>query len=466
MSSPKISLLEDIAHIRLRPGMYIGNTYRPDHLLQEVVDNSLDEALNGYANEITINFQDNAHVIVTDNGRGIPVHEVMVPGIGTENSVIVACTMLKSGSKFDNNAYNMSLGMHGIGLVAVNALSSSMRVSVKDQINRKLIHDFQFVDSHLVDYQQIEYETTWSTRVEFIANPKFFTIGSFDQSKFEDRLKLVHTDLKEANFIINDKKIEYETLEEFTKEFFGLNPDSKLFKLTLDEKQIKLNAFITYDLAGNSASELRGDVNFRTCAGTYLTNFTTAFINAITTEYGDKLSRTEILSHFRGYVHLFLQNPDFDSQSKTNMIKSIAPHLQSMRLQFENVAKSQYVKDIIQSIIDQKTLKKAAKKVTKKSRVSSTNPLKDCLKIPGEILYIMEGESADGTLDRDKKTEAVLPISGKILNVVNSTVDKVVESKKFKFLLEALGVSIGKKNQTDFRYNRVRILCDADPDEI
>lgn len=463
--SAKIQVMPDIEHIRLRPGMYIGSTYSPDHLLQEILDNSLDELVNEYADIITIDFPSNGQVIVTDNGRGIPLHKVQLENGKEEDSIIVASTILKSGAKFDNSAYKMSIGLHGIGLVAVNALSSLMRISVKDNKTKK-VHDYLFHYSELKEYNVYEYEVPWSTRIEFIVEPKYFSIGSFDKNKFIERLKLVQASFEKAKFFIDSQELPPIKIETFIKSVLNLEDSHELFKIEFESNNIKLKGFITYDLDSMTASELKGDVNLRMCSGTYLSNFTTSYVNSILDEYGTSVTKNEILSYIRIYVSIFIENPEFDSQAKGNMSKNISHLLLPLKSQFQKIAKSQYIKNIIQTIIERKTLKKVAKKVVRKKRVGVDNPLKDCLNIPGKILYIMEGESADGTLDpiRDKNWEAILPISGKILNVANATIDKAVDSKKFKYILEALGVDLSKKNQNSFRYEKIKILCDADPD--
>ena len=277
---------------------------------------------------------------------------------------------------------------------------------------------------------------------------------------------MVQASFEKAKFFIDNVQLPPVKMETFVKDLLNLEIDHQLFKIQINSDYLKLSGYLTYDLNSSAACEFKGDVNLRMCAGTYLSNFITAFTNAVLDEYGSSVTKHEITSYLRGYVSIFIENPEFDSQAKGNMSKNISHLLVPLKSQFQKIAKNQYVKNIIQTIIERKTAKKVAKKVTKKKRVGVDNPLKDCLNIPGKILYIMEGESADGTLDpiRDKNSEAILPISGKILNVANSSMDKAVDSKKFKFILEALGVDLSKKNQTNFRYEKIKILCDADPD--
>lgn len=459
----QIEFLSDKEHIRRRPGMYIGSTRNPDHLFQEVLDNSLDELINGYANEINIDFPDDNHVIITDNGRGIPLHKIVI-NEKEQDSIIVACTVLKSGSKFNNSAYSMSIGLHGIGLVAVNTLSSYMRVSVKNPDTKK-VHDYVFNDAELIDQNIIDYKVDWSTRIEFVVDPQFFTSSKFSKELFRERLRLVQANFPQAKFRIDGHELPSITLQDFVKNVLDLDNNSTIYRVNLQTNQIQLRGFISYDLEGVQTPNVKGDVNLRMCSGVYLTNFTTAFSNAILNEFKNKISKNEIQHHLRCYVNLFIQNPEFDSQAKGNMSKNISHLLYPLEKQFEQIAKTNLIRSIVETLIDKKSLKKAARKITKKKRVGPDNPLKDCLNIPGKVLYIMEGESADGTLDpnRDKYTEAILPISGKILNVANASIEKAVDSKKFKFLLEALGIDLSKKSQT-YRYEKVKILCDADPD--
>lgn len=464
--SARIEIKGDIEHIRLRPGMYIGNVFSPDHLLQEIFDNSLDELVNGYADTITLDFIGPGQVVVTDNGRGIPLHDVVLESGKVENSVVVACTILKSGAKFNNDAYAMSIGLHGIGLVAVNALSHNLRVSVKDPKIPSKVHDFQFVDSTLVEYSVVDYIVPWSTRVEFTVNPQYFTSGVFDRDRFIDRTRLVQAKFPKGKFIVDGAKLDNVKMTEFIKSLIYIPDRCPLFEVSHRSKDLHFDAYFTYDLDGQTAADVKGDVNLRMCGGTYLTNFTTLLSNTILEEYSS-VTKADITSYLRAYVSVFVPNPTFDSQSKNNMTKNLSNAILPLKDELKRIVKTKSMREIIQTIVDRKSIKKASKKVAKTltGRVSTENPLKDCLNNPGKVLYIMEGESADGTLGqiRDKYTEAILPISGKILNVMKSSVDKATDSKKFKFLLEALGVQIGKQ-QNAFRYERVRILCDADPD--
>lgn len=488
MSTPHIEVKKDIDHIRLRPGMYIGATYDPNHLLQEIVDNALDELINNYANNISIFFISDSHVVVTDNGRGIPVHEIELEGGIKELSLVTASTRLKSGAKFDNDAYNISIGLHGIGLVAVNALSKQMRISVK---NNNIIHDVYFINAELQSYNTYDINTIekvdWSTRIEFEVDPQYFTIPSFNKNKFLDQLKLTSAKFPNSTLILDNNIIKIPSMESLVREkleldesiplihyTFNTTTNVKSYKIDENNKTIVINIphevnfdiYFTYDLESAMSSIMYGDINLRYCSGRYLNNFCSLFSKCIVDRY-ENLTKNEALSNFRLYISAMIPDPEFDSQSKTNMSKDLKYLFEKDRENLYILTGNYHIKQFITELIERKSLKKLNKKSkTKKTRVSSKNPLVDCLKIPGKTLWVLEGDSAMGGLlqIRNVREEGIYPLTGKILNVVTKNINQIADSKKFKYLAEALGADIGNKNQTDYRFDEIKILCDADPD--
>ena len=488
-----IEVKKDIDHIRLRPGMYIGATYDPNHLLQEIIDNSLDELINNYCDKIEIFFISDSHVVVTDNGRGIPVHEIELENGIKELSLITASTRLKSGAKFDNSAYHFSIGLHGIGLVAVNALSKQMRISVKD-VKNNIIHDVYFINAELQYYQtysldseEIDTDIDWSTRVEFEVDPIYFTIPTFTKTRVLDQLKLTSAKFPKAKLYLDGTLIQIPSLESLVREKLELDNSIPLlkwnFKTTTNvktyevdsenkvvtkyvPKSIEFDCYYTYDLDSAASTLTFGDVNLRACTGRYLTNFTTLYANCVLNKYNVNLTRNEILSNFRLYISLIIPDPEFDSQSKSNMSKDIKYVLDKGISQLTGSIGHVYIKQCLDQLVDKKALKKVTKKIKKRSRVSSKNPLRDCLQTPGKTLWLLEGDSAMGGLMkiRNTRTEGVYPLTGKILNVVAKNLSQVSESKKFKYLFEALGAEPGNKKQTNYRFEEIKILCDADPD--
>lgn len=458
----EIKILGDIQHVQLRPGMYIGSTYNPDHLAMEIIDNSLDELANGFATTIAIENPSPGTIIVSDNGRGIPIHNVDVNGISTD-SIVASCTKLFSGAKFDESTYSFSIGLHGVGLVAVNALSLSMTVTVRSRINKNSFHHYEFSNAEIIRQDIIEVEgIEWNTRVAFTINPKYFTISDFNLNKFRDRMGLVSAKFPNSKIYINNELIQNYTMEEFARNQLELSEDIPIFTIANDKCQF----FLTYDLEGLSSPFIKGDVNLHLCGGYYQNNFQTIVSNIIVSKYG--VTKSESISNLRAYISLIVSNPEFDSQTKSNMTKNMNSEFMKLNSELERfLIYNPYLKSSIETILQNKNMKKVSKKIVRKKRISAQNGFKDCQNSPGDILYIMEGKSADGSLSqiRDKRTEAILPISGKIMNVAKNSVDKAVDSKKFKFLLEVLGVQLNKKVQ-DFRYNKVKILCDADPDGL
>lgn len=486
-TSPHITIKSDIEHIRLRPGMYIGSTYDPNHLLQEILDNALDELINKYASEIRVYFESDSHVIITDNGRGIPVHEIELENGIKELSIIAASSRLKSGAKFDNDAYGLSIGLHGIGLVAVNALSNFMTIMVKDQNDKSKIHIVRYINSELIEYTvktlNDELTLNWSTWIEFQPNPTYFTLPNFNKNRVIDQFKLTSGKFPHAQLYVDDNLIKIDSMDDFVREKLELDSSIELInwklKSTIPVKQyngnnvelinepIELDCYFTYELNSSASVVSLGDVNLRLCSGRFLNNFCTVFANIILAKHPE-LSKNDVLSNFRLYISSFIPNPEFDSQSKTNMSKDIRYIIDNKKQELEvKINTSSYLSSCIENILYRKNLKKAAKKITKtKGRVTAKNPLRDCLDTPGKTLWLLEGDSAMGNLlqIRNPRIEGVFPLTGKILNVVSKNINQVTDSKKFRYLFEALGVDIKNRNQTDFRFEELKILCDADPD--
>jgi len=459
-------ILGDIEHIQTRPGMYIGNTFSPNHLCYEVIDNALDELVNGFANCITIDNPSSGHIIVTDNGRGIPIKKVELQG-ELIDSVVAACIKLFSGAKFDETVYSFAIGLHGVGLTAVNALSKSVSITVRDRDVKNKFHHYQFENSKFINKIELNNnDATWNTRVEFIIDPKYFTISDFNLEQIFDRMCLVSSKTNKNNIYINGSKIPTGTFEQYVRAQLDIQDDIPICKIIKNNFEV----YFTYDLNSQSQNIIKGDVNLHKCGGTYQSNWNTIYSNCVIKKFGN-ISKYEVLSNFRTYITMYINEPTYDSQSKMNMTKNVSDIISLMTTEINNRISSPYIKECIDKIIERRTLKRVSKVINKqKKRISADNGFKDCLKTPGDVLYIMEGKSADGSLSqfRHKTTEAVLPISGKILNVVKSSVEKAVNSKKFKFLLEVLGVQFNNNNNRvqNYRYNEIKILADADPDGL
>jgi len=460
-------ILKDIEHIQTRPGMYIGSTFSPDHLAWEVIDNSLDELANGFANRITIDNLSPGNIIVTDNGRGIPIVKTdLVINDEEVDSVIAACCKLFSGAKFDESTYEFSIGLHGVGLTAVNALSLELKIFVRDRNNTKTIYFYSFKNSEFIEKQILEDtgNILWNTMVEFTIDPKYFTIHDFNTQKFIDRCCLVSSKIKNSEIYVNGTLIPKGTLEQFARMQLDITDETPLFYLNMNNFKEKIELFFTYDLDSNPSPDIKGDVNLHICGGTFQNNFMT-----ILSRIGSRqnLTKNEIVSNLRAYCSVIMSNPTFNSQSKENMDTSLITIFDKYELEIEKTIKTNtYIKDCLNAIKNKKLLKKASSATQKQKRISAKNGFKDCRKTPGDIIYLMEGKSADGSLSqiRNSDTEAIFPISGKILNAAKAGLDKAINSDKFKFFLQVLGIQIGKKST--FKYKTIKILADADSDGL
>lgn len=463
----EIKVLAELDHIRKRPGMYIGDTKTPTHLIKEVLDNALDELLNGYADTIIINYDDLGNVSISDNGRGFPVHELILPDGNKEDSVIAAVCRLFSGAKFDDNTYSISKGTHGVGLSAVNALSKTMNVTIKDRSNKLKVHYYKFDNGELTEHVvgELPTELDFSTQLQFSVDGQYFETIKFDVETLQKELFLISAKYPKAKILLNGNQIPSGTMEDFVKWLLGINSLTPLFQINYKSATSEeIDIYFTYETGTVPPS---GDVNLGLCEGTYLSTFSTAYYNNVKTLFDVPLSRSEVLNGLRYYISLKIKEPKYDSQNKTRMVKNISHLLVNIKTKLSLILSSSYMREHFQELIESKQLRQASKFLkTIGTRVSTSNPLKDCEQTPGDILYILEGDSAEGTLKevRNAKTQAILPVNGKILNSIKIGIDKAVTTK-LKFMLEAIGVDPSKRKNT-YRYNNVKVICDADPDGL
>src|SRR6056297_2253742 len=296
MSYSHIEIIGDIQYIQMYPEMY-ASKYDPYRLIQEVLDNALDEIINEYGTTVTIDFIDEDHVIVTDNGRGIPVHSLLINN-EEQDSVEAICTKLFSGAKFNQKAYQTSVGLHGVGLCTVNALSTFCKISTKHD---NTIYEYEFNKSKLVEKRTYNNNVNWKTRVEFKPNPQFFLVNKFPQDKINEKLMLVKSKLQHnCNIYFNNKLIPQQDMNQFVKRILSISDDIPLFRTSHVNDHIKIDLFITYDLTGSSNPETIGDVNLHICEGTYLTNVMTQI-----TKIGEEIYNIE-RSILKNYLKMYV----------------------------------------------------------------------------------------------------------------------------------------------------------------
>ena len=472
----KIEVPSDIEVVQLKPGVYAGSLWNPNQLAIEAIDNGIDEILNNFADSLNIKINNELYTCeVTDNGNGIPIHGIKLDKNSNEiyDSIIVACTKLHSGAKFSSKNYKYSAGMHGVGLIVINALSLKFMVQVKkDDIlyvyefeNGILTSNIQYIISNLDE------PITWSTKIWFQINPKYFTNSKFEIEKIEKKLLLTKSMKANCNLILNNEPVKYISRLEYAALVLSKSVND-IVHIKHYNNISELDIYFTYaDLNYNqNHSNVVGDLNSLTCTGTYITNFETLFYNVIKKLFLKKhnIKRNVILANLSAYISIKSQNLNFSGNVKSYMYTDLSSFFQSISKTLETELKTNsIINKNIKDLINNHILNLASKKVIKQQRVSIDNPLKDCLNNPGEILYIVEGPGAGNLIKdfRDIYTEAIFPITGKLLNVLKSSIDKATNSKRFKYLLEAIGIDIrNKESQQKFRYNEIALIADSDYD--
>jgi DNA gyrase/topoisomerase IV subunit B len=463
----KIKVLEEIEHIRKRPGMYIGNPETPIHLVTEVLDNALDELVNKYTDRIEVKVDSKRNVIsVTDYGRGIPIHDVDMPDGSKQDSVVAIATKLFSSAKFDRDAYNISIGQNGVGLVVVNALSEFMTITTK--LNKNKHRRYYFEKGQFVGHEDIDRQP-YSTQIRFKPDMSYFEKW-FDDKQIVDRLHLVKIHYPNAHIFYNDKEIKDIGYERFVRQLLDLDDNTPLYTVKAKDKHSLIEITFTYDLRNDAKMTpiIFGDVNLKMADGRYISTLQSTIVNIVNSIKPKNyvLQKQDALIRFRAYISILVPEPKFDSQNKTRFIGDIKPLMKKVENKIVHLYKTEdYLKHALEKINEYRILKdlnKNGKKTTSKKKLSVGNPLK-ASKRPG-ILYIVEGLSAAGTLTqiRDVNYEAVFPLKGKIINAETNTLDKVLNNKEVRYLLETLGIEIGK----DYipKWEKVVIIADGDPD--
>ncbi|RMF41627.1 MAG: DNA topoisomerase (ATP-hydrolyzing) subunit B, partial [Anaerolineae bacterium] len=492
-----IQVLEGLEAVRRRPGMYVGGTdiRALHHLVYEVVDNSIDEALAGFCDRIEITIHPDSSVTVSDNGRGIPVDvhpEKKVPALQ------LVMTTLHAGGKFGGGGYKVSGGLHGVGLSAVNALSEWFEVEVRRDGK---IHRQRYERGHPVGPLEVvgkcpKNET--GTTQTFKFDPEIFK-GDFDY-RFETLVQR----FREMAFVTRGVKIRFvdeRSEKEMTFYFEGgitsfvryLNRNRKVLHRVMHvEKEIEgitIDVAIQYsDAFAESVYSFANTIN-TVDGGTHLTGLRMALTRTI----NDYARRTGLLkdsdSNFSGddtregltaIVSIKHPDPQFESQTK---VKLMNPEVQTFTQQVVSEAFSTFLEEtpaagkaIVQKCLTSARARDAARKardlVIRKSALES-------LTLPGKLadcssrdpqrteLYIVEGDSAGGSAKqgRDRHFQAILPLRGKILNTERARLDKILANNEVKALISALGTGIGENFNLDgLRYGRIIIMTDADVD--
>lgn len=494
-NASQIDVLEGLEAVRQRPGMYIGSTNKKGlhHLVWEIVDNSIDEALAGYADTIKVIINQDGSVCVEDNGRGIPTEIHPKTKISTLETIM---TKLHAGGKFGGGGYKISGGLHGVGASVVNALSEKTEVIVnRDGKTFKQSYKRGIPDNQV---EEIGTSEKTGTIVTFYPDAEIFKeTTTFDYDVLAQRLKELAYLNKQIKIILEDKRTEVR--EEF--HFEGGIKDY-IIDLNGDKNEIILSS--VFDVEG-SDNDIMVEV-----ALTYNDSYSTkiySFVNNIRTEEGGtheealRSSLTRVISRY-GKDNNLLKNesligedvregliaivsikhpaPQFEGQTKTKLGNSDARtavnnviNEELHRFMLEN---PQDAKKILEKGLTASRARNAAKKARELSRSKSTfestslpGKLADCSSKDPEIceLYIVEGDSAGGSAKqgRDRHYQAILPLRGKVLNVEKSSQDKILANAEIAAMATAIGTSLGKTFDPEkLRYNKIIIMTDADVD--
>jgi DNA gyrase subunit B len=473
-TSKDIKSLSEIEHLRENPSMYIGGVETPEHLIEEALDNSLDEALAGFATEvkIIIDTKDNIFTVI-DNGRGIPIDN---------DTAILISTKLFTGSKFKSSktVYDISAGIHGVGLVCICALSKFFTINIfRDEKEAK----YEFVDAKLKKKQiKKSKEKPFSTSITFQPDPTIFESLVPDLDRLRKRLKIASTCLTNCKFILivdGKEEIISMTDESYFNEICLKDEDSTLFsKIEVNNKSMMFKVIFCYSLSGAITPRFNSAVNLLPVesGGTHITYFGDILkevLQPIIKKNNIKIQPNDCLYGLRSFVYLYLTQPEFSSQTKERLSnKKSEFDIFTRRLKTELTNLFEGCQDTLLSIlkaIEAYRAEQSSKKIkalgTQHKRASTViTKLRDCSSDKGD-LFIVEGDSAAGGLIqcRNPRVHAIYPLKGKIPNIINKK--DVLHNKEISGLVQALGTSVDKQFDLEkLRYNKIIITVDADED--
>ena len=506
-----IKVLEGLEAVRLRPAMYIGSTGEMGlhHLVYEVVDNSVDEALAGYATKIDVVIHVDNSITVVDDGRGIPVDMMDLPGGDRLPAAQVVLTKLHAGGKFDASTYKVSGGLHGVGVSCVNALSEEFEVEIwRPERPGEASHTYEQSYSKGVPTSKLLKTGTSKrrgTKVHFLPDKSIFVTAEFNYDTLAQRLREMAFLNKGLEITLTDERTaDPKTGEARRAEFRYAGGISEFVKhlnrgkSVLHDKPIVMEASrdnVEIDIAlqyNDSYSEtvfsFANNIN-TVDGGTHLSGFRAALtrtINFIGQQMGlfkdlkESLSGDDVREGLVAVVSVKLSQPQFEGQTKGKLNSDIAGIVQAFvneRLGAFLEQNPQVAKRIINKAIDAARAREAARKARDLTRRKGVldggglpGKLADCSeRDPARCeLYLVEGESAGGTAKqgRDRRFQAILPLKGKILNVEKARYDKMLGHEEIRALITALGCGIGKDDfdASKIRYGKIILMTDADVD--
>jgi DNA gyrase subunit B len=504
-SAENITVLEGLEAVRLRPAMYIGSTGEMGlhHLVYEVVDNSVDEALAGYATRIDVTIHVDNSITVVDDGRGIPVDNKTMPNGEVMPAVQVVLTVLHAGGKFDSSNYKVSGGLHGVGVSCVNALSQELEVEIwRDGFTWEQTYGKGIPTSKL---KKTGASKRRGTKVHFLPDKSIFTVTEYNYDTLAQRLRELAFLNKGLEISLTDERTtDAKTGESKRQEFKYAGGIAEFIKhlnrgkQTLHDKPIYMEAerdgvameiALQYnDAYSETVFTFANNIN-TVDGGTHLSGFKTALtrtINAVGQSLGlfkdvkENLSGDDVREGLVVVISVKLSQPQFEGQTKGKLNSDIAGTVQAFvneRLGAFLEQNPPVARKIINKAIDAARAREAARKARDLTRRKGAldggglpGKLSDCSERQPEKceLYLVEGESAGGTAKqgRDRRYQAILPLKGKILNVEKARYDKMLGHEEIRAMITALGCGIGKDDfdATKLRYGKLILMTDADVD--
>ncbi|HXI20824.1 MAG TPA: DNA gyrase subunit B, partial [Gemmatimonadales bacterium] len=492
-----IQVLKGLEAVRKRPGMYIGSTGESGlhHLVYEVVDNSIDEALAGYCDDIRVTIHKDNSISVEDNGRGIPVdiHPTeKLPGVE------LALTVLHAGGKFDKSNYKVSGGLHGVGVSVVNALSERLEVLVRrDGFKWRMA----FVRGRTVkQLEKLEKARETGTLVRFKPDPEIFNTLEFDWTTLADRMRQLAFLNKGVTITLRDDRGEEPRQEAFFAkggliqfvEWLNRNKKplhAKPIAFTSTRDEVEVDVAIQYEDGYNeNIFTFVNNINTHE-GGSHLTGFRAALTRAIN-EFAKQqgslkkedftLTGEDIREGLTCVLHCKVKEPQFEGQTKTKLgnseVEGIVKQVVYDQLRTFLDEKPPVGRAIVDKAVSAARAREAARKardlVRKKSGLEGAvlpGKLADCsLDDPVMCeLYLVEGDSAGGSAKqgRDRQFQAILPLRGKILNVEKARIDKILSNEEIRAIITAIGAGVREDFKLeDVRYHKIIIMTDADVD--
>ncbi len=494
----QIQVLKGLDAVRKRPGMYIGSTSERGlhHLVYEVVDNSIDEALVGYADDIRVTIHPDNSITVDDNGRGIPVdiHPTeKMPGVE------LAMTVLHAGGKFDKNTYKVSGGLHGVGVSVVNALSETLKVWVKRD-GKEFYMDFARgkTTTKLKTLREVPKNET-GTKVYFKPDAQIFTDLVYRYDTLAMRLRELSFLNKGVMITLTDERVGQEKadtfhakggLKEFVQHLNGtrkaLHQDVLYVEATRDDVEIEL-AMQYNDQYNENIFSFVNNINTHE-GGTHLTGFKSALTRVINAyalkgNYLKKadftLSGDDVREGLTAVLSVKVREPQFEGQTKTKLGNS---EVESAVKTLVNEWLAAYLDEhpkTANAVIDKAVSAARAREAARKARDLTRKSALNVGNLPGKLadcswtdpamceLYLVEGDSAGGSAKQGRKREfqAILPLRGKIINVEKARIDKVLSNEEIRTIITAIGSGIKDEFELDkTRYHKIIIMTDADVD--